>query len=269
MKLTTAIYLASALWLTLLTNSRADPIPLPRAHAHNDYEHARPLLDALDHGFCGIEADVYLVDGKLLVAHDRSKVTPNRTLELLYLDPLRDRVRQNGGRVYPRVYPNGPVVTLLVDIKSDAESTYKVLKKVLQQYADILTIHEREISTTKAVHVIISGNRPRATMAMESVRLAGVDGRIPDLESGDSAALIPLISDNWTQHFKWNGQGEFPDAEKQKLHRFVERAHSQQRKIRFWGTPDTPIFWKELYEAGVDLINTDNLAGLKKFLSNR
>ncbi len=45
--------------------------PLPQAHAHNDYEHERPLLDALSHGFCSVEADIYLVDGALLVAHDR------------------------------------------------------------------------------------------------------------------------------------------------------------------------------------------------------
>ena len=48
----------------------ADPLPLGRAHAHNDYEHTRPLLDALDCGFGSIEADVHLVDGRLLVAHD-------------------------------------------------------------------------------------------------------------------------------------------------------------------------------------------------------
>jgi hypothetical protein len=46
----------------------AAPVPLTRAHAHNDYLHARPLFDALDHGFCSVEADVWLVDGKLLVA---------------------------------------------------------------------------------------------------------------------------------------------------------------------------------------------------------
>src|SRR5207237_4622701 len=41
-------------------------VPLIHAHAHNDYEHTRPLLDALDHGFCSVEADIHLVDGKLL-----------------------------------------------------------------------------------------------------------------------------------------------------------------------------------------------------------
>src|SRR4030095_12119754 len=44
--------------------------PLLRAHAHNDYEHTRPLLDALEQGFCSVEADIYLIDGELRVAHD-------------------------------------------------------------------------------------------------------------------------------------------------------------------------------------------------------
>ena len=39
-----------------------DVKPLPRAHAHNDYLHQRPLLDALDNGFCSVEADISLVD---------------------------------------------------------------------------------------------------------------------------------------------------------------------------------------------------------------
>lgn len=34
-------------------------VPLERAHAHNDYEHDRPLFDALDSGFKSVEADVF------------------------------------------------------------------------------------------------------------------------------------------------------------------------------------------------------------------
>src|SRR3974390_1561429 len=59
----------------------AEPVPLIHVHAHNDYEHTRPLLDALDHGFCSVEADIYLVDGQLPVAHDPSKVKPERPLQ--------------------------------------------------------------------------------------------------------------------------------------------------------------------------------------------
>src|SRR5437016_4155385 len=108
--------LIAALWISRATLAQdagtlretKSPTPLIRAHAHNDYEHARPLLDALEHGFCSVEADIWLVDGKLLVAHDLDKVKPERTLQALYLDPLRERVRRNGGRVYR----GGPVCSL-------------------------------------------------------------------------------------------------------------------------------------------------------------
>jgi hypothetical protein len=53
---------------------RADTVGLERAHAHNDYEHDRPLFDALDHRFKSVEADIWLVDGKLVVAHDPEDV---------------------------------------------------------------------------------------------------------------------------------------------------------------------------------------------------
>lgn len=61
--------------------------PLWRAHAHNDYEHPRPLFDALDHRFGSVEADIYLVGDQLLVAHDPVELDPTRTLESLYLAP--------------------------------------------------------------------------------------------------------------------------------------------------------------------------------------
>jgi len=62
----------------------------------------------------------------LLVAHDLKDTRPDRTLQALYLDPLRERVARNGGRVYS----GGPTVTLLVEIKSDPEPTYAVLQRV-------------------------------------------------------------------------------------------------------------------------------------------
>ena len=71
-------------------------IGLERAHAHNDYEHDRPLYDALDHGFKSVEADIYLVGDQLLIGHDPTDLTPERTLQSLYLDPLKKIVRITG-----------------------------------------------------------------------------------------------------------------------------------------------------------------------------
>jgi hypothetical protein len=75
------------------------PAPIPRAHAHNDYLHERPLLDALDQGFCSVEADIFLVDGELRVGHSALELRKGRTLEALYLKPLAERVRAKEGSV--------------------------------------------------------------------------------------------------------------------------------------------------------------------------
>jgi len=242
--------------------------PLPQAHAHNDYEHSRPLLDALEQGFCSVEADVWLVDGRLLVAHDLKDTKPERTLQALYLEPLAARVAGNGGRVFR----DGPPFTLMVDVKSDAANTYVALREALRPFENMLTRFHADKTETNAVAVIVSGNRARSLMAGETNRFAAYDGRLADLDSADSRHLVPLISDNWTHHFTWRARvqdGSFPDSERRKLKGLADRAHAQGRRLRLWATPDTPAMWAELCTAGVDLINTDDLSGLRNFLSNR
>ncbi len=245
-------------------------MPLPRAHAHNDYRHERPLHDALAHGFTGVEADIFLVDGDLYVAHDRHEITPERTLRRLYLDPLRERVKQNGGRVYPN--PGAPgQVTLLIDFKSDAVPTYRVLDRILAEYKDIFTSFGPDGRCDRAVLAVISGNRPYELMASQEVRYAGYDGRLTDLQSDAPADLMPLVSDNWTRHFKWRGAGRMPAEERAKLREIVQAAHDKGRRVRFWATPDNPspareALWRELLLAGVDMLNTDDLKGLQQFL---
>lgn len=254
---------ATLLALASLWAISAAAQPLPRAHAHNDYEHPRPLLDALDHGFGSIEADIHLVDGELLVAHDRDEVQPGRTLEALYLDPLRRRIRQNGGTVYP---DDSSSIILLIDIKSEAVATYAVLHEVLRRYADILTIFSEDTMDEGPVTAIVSGNRPRATMTAQSIRYAAYDGRLEDLDLYSPVTFIPLVSDNWFTFTRWLGQGDPPEDVLKRVEQAVAKAHAQGRKIRFWATSNNPAVWRVLYDTGVDLINTDDLDGLRDFL---
>ena len=240
----------------------AAPKPLPRAHAHNDYEHPRPLLDALDHGFSSVEADIFLVDGQLLVAHERAQVRPERALERLYLEPLRQRAKQHGGRIHP----GGKEFFLLIDIKSEAEPTYAALRPLLARYADLLTTYRDGRSERKAVTAILSGNRPRTTLEAEAVRYAALDGRPEDLRGAAPAHLVPWISAGWGSLFTWKGEGAMPPAEREKLRKLVAEAHGQGRRVRFWATPEQPEFWKELLRADVDLIGTDRLSDLRDFL---
>jgi hypothetical protein len=240
----------------------AEIVPLRHAHAHNDYEHIRPLFDALDHGFCSVEADVFLTGSELLVGHTRASLRPERTLQKLYLEPLRDRVRANGGRVYRK----GPTVFLLIDVKTTAEPTYAALAKVLAEYDDILSVSHKGKFEERAVTAVISGNRDQAGIAASKVRYAGIDGRPGDLDSTGPADLMPWISANWTLEFRWRGVGPMSEEERRKLCTFVKKAHAHNRLVRFWATPEKPAVWKELRAAGVDLLNTDKLDELQRFL---
>ncbi len=257
------IVLASVLNLPAFSINADEVTPHRQAHAHNDYLHPRPLLDALDQGFMSVEADVFLVDGKLLVAHTSQELSPRRTLRALYLDPLRERIQNNDGFVYPNEQP----LTLLIDFKTDGKATFAALNELLSEYRDVFAWTEDGTEHPGAVNAIVSGNRPIDVMKAASPRFAGIDGRLTDLESDVSPELMPLISDNWSQHFKWRGEGEIPAIERTYLQRIVAQVHNHGRRIRFWGTPDNAAMWAVLRDAGVDLINTDNLAGLNHFLS--
>ncbi|OAH10510.1 phosphatidylinositol-specific phospholipase C/glycerophosphodiester phosphodiesterase family protein [Streptomyces jeddahensis] len=245
------------------------PRPLLRAHAHNDYEHPRPLFDALDHRFTSVEADIYLVGDQLLVAHDPADLDPSRTLESLYLDPLLARIRANQGSAY-RGY-RAPL-QLLIDIKTEGASTYLELDRHLQRYRQIFTTYAHGTVHQRAVTAVISGDRAaRGPMEAQQERHAFYDGRLADLGSSAPASFVPLISDNWTNNFTWRGVGPFPADERDKLRGIVSAAHVRGQRVRFWATPDAAgpardAVWSELLAADVDHVNTDDLAGLEAFL---
>lgn len=271
---------AAALALTLGTSlglvgavsaASAAPAPLEQAHAHNDYEHDRPLRDALSHGFTSVEADVWLVDGRLLVAHDLADTRKKRTLESLYLDPLAKRARAKGGTIYPGW---DGTFQLLIDVKSEALATYRALHDELRRHPRIMTRFVRGEERPAAVTAVVSGARDLAFMQDQKVRWAGYDGRLSDLESELPSALMPLVSDNWMSHFTWHGVGPMPEDQHAKLHDIVDAAHAAGYRVRFWGTPDWThpgrnAVWDALLEAGVDHLNTDDLAGLRSYLRVR
>jgi len=259
--------LASALSTSSAETSQSGASGLERAHAHNDYEHDRPLFDALDHGFKSVESDIWLVDGELLVAHDREQVQRGRTLRSLYLDPLQTVVSQNGGAAYQG---DPDYLTLLIDIKSDAVPTYLALHEELEDYEGMLTKFGPRGLGDGAVTAIISANRPRELMQQQRVRYAAYDGRLSNLGVATDQTFLPLISDNWTRNFTWRGDGPMPPKERRKLESIVATAHSNGQRVRFWETPEQSpqreAVWEELLAAQVDYINTDHLDALEEFL---
>lgn len=262
---TIAFFFFAIFCLSFNLTKKANAQVLP-AHAHNDYYHERPLLDAVDCKFKSIEVDVFAIGDSLFVAHDFDKIAPGNTIRNLYLDPLTDIIKNNKGSVYG----NGEEIILLVDFKSEGLSTYKVLHEILTDYKKILTHYKSGKKKQGAVQVIISGNRPFDYMQQQKVRYAGYDGRVNELNLDISPSFMPLVSDNWRNHFKWSGKGEMPTDEKKKLQDMMKTAKENGYMIRFWATPDRPgkfreNVWAELKKQKVDLIGTDDLKGLQSF----
>jgi hypothetical protein len=243
--------------------------PLAQAHAHNDYEHDRPLLDALEHGFTSVEADVWLVEGELRVAHDAWELADAPTLEEAYLDPLAELVSPNGKQLYPG---HDGDFQLLIDIKSEGPATWAAIEEELAEHKKFITGYHQGKIKDRAVEAVISGNRPLADMQAAKTRYSFYDGRSTDLSSGADPEFMPLVSENWTKLFTWQGVGQMPAAEREALHDYVEQAHAAGYRVRFWATNDIAgqareNLWTELQAAGVDHINTDDLPGLQEFLT--
>lgn len=257
------VNLASAQDASVPLKSKHTIVPLAQAHSHNDYYHQRPFWDAYEHGFCSIEVDIYKYGDELLVAHNPLELFQQRKLTELYLEPLQQMVHQNGGRVFA----NGPdTIQLLIDIKQNGREVFSILKKKLQLYRKMISCVENGVYRSGAVQIVISGDRPRELIENDPDRMMSIDGREGDLESDLAPEVMPLISERWGNHFQWKGEGEMPEAEQRKLQRWVSRAHQAKRRVRFWGTPESPRLWEVLQEAKVDHINTDHLSKLKRFL---
>src|SRR5262249_3917141 len=148
-----------------------------------------------------VEADVFPVDGQLLVGHTRDALKPDRTLESLYLAPLAERVRQNGGHVYAK----DSRFFLLIGIKSKPHDVYKELQTLFAKYSSMLTAFESGKARPGAVTVVLTGYIPQIAFGDSHPRYAGNDGRLTDLDSHSPADQMPWISENWSKRFTWTG----------------------------------------------------------------
>lgn len=244
----------------------AQNVSLANAFAHNDYSHKRPLYDALDNGFTHVEADIYLRNGKLVVAHILPMVQSKGTLESLYLAPLKACI---SGQSKLALQPKSPV-TLMIDIKSNANKTYAVLETLLQKYKSIISGYENGNYIQRQINVVITGNKPYKKIKEEQNRLAFID---EDLTKTYRDTLVSNVyqtaSCKYSKMLGWNGKGEMPIAQRKKLCAFVAMAHKFGKKVRLWASPENENVWKGLLNCGVDLINTDKLPELKSFLLAR
>ncbi|RXG19649.1 alkaline phosphatase [Leeuwenhoekiella aestuarii] len=207
-------------------------------HSHNDYAQEFPFWEAYIGGASSIEADVFLKNDTLFVTHTEDEISTENTLDQLYLQPLKKLSEEGKLRS----------LQVLIDIKSDAETTLEAVIKAIQS---------QELAHTDQLTFVISGNRPAAETYKNYPDFIQFDYQ--DLEDLDQVDLskVALISVNYKDYSVWNGFGNMVAPELKKVKAAIAKAHAVNKKFRFWGSPDTKIAWTRFADLGVDFINTD------------
>ena len=133
------IFAAAALSLTLQAQR---PIAY---HSHNDYDRIAPFWEAYSQHCTSIEADVFLQDGEILVAHNRKDVKADRSLRSMYIEPIVKKFRENGGRMWKG---SDDLLQLVVDLKSS--DALPGVVALAEEFPDVF-------ASEKGVRIVITG----------------------------------------------------------------------------------------------------------------
>ncbi|MCD8742580.1 alkaline phosphatase [Mucilaginibacter roseus] len=252
--------LVSVVSLLIAVTSFAQNVAINKAHSHNDYKQNIPFLQAYYAQAGSIEADVFYLNNKLYVAHERKEIEESRTLTQLYLKPLAALFRKNGGRPYA---DSALHLQLVVDIKEDKAHVIPALIKELEPFKDIFQ------GGKNTVKIVLSGDMPAPAAFDQFPAYIYFDGR-PNISYTDAQLKhVAMISDDLGNYTQWNGKGVLIGPDSLKLATLINNAHSKGKPFRFWATQDSPNTWIQLQKLGADWINTDHSQQLHDFLANR
>ncbi|EXJ73698.1 uncharacterized protein A1O5_03460 [Cladophialophora psammophila CBS 110553] len=177
-------------------------------HSHNDYWRREPLYSAIHVGCTGVEADVWLFGNELYVAHRTSSIRPNRTLDTLYLSPLKEILDHKN--MIPDLLGPGDVINtprygifdtkprqslvLLVDFKNKPDEIWNRVDALLAPFRDrrYLTYFNGSDVVSGPLTVVVSGDAPfNRVIENSTYRDIFYDAPLHDL---DSLPGIPSLS---------------------------------------------------------------------------
>jgi alkaline phosphatase len=228
-------------------------------HAHNDYAQAAPFWNAYRNRVGSMEADVFISEDRsqLLVAHTATELqNKTSTLEALYLAPLAKCIAENNGYVYA---DTSLQLQLMIDLKTRAGETLQTLINIIGRFP--------ALTSCNSLKIVISGNRPPADSFVTYPSYIWFDGNLSEKYDSNSLSRIAMLSASFGIVSSWNGQGKILPGDKRKIMTVIKSGHDAGKKVRFWGTPDTPRSWAIFMKLGVDYLNTDRVSDLANRLA--
>jgi hypothetical protein len=233
---------------TVAAQEQQCPRGMLPAYAHNDYFNARPLTDALELGFRGVEADVFLVHGTLRLGHERKQAELGPSFAITYLVPLRQLVAR-----CRTLTADAKPFLLTVEIKEASRETFDTLAALLSRYPDI--------TAKGSVAIVLVGWHPPVP---ELVRTGFRSAKIQFPIRTDASAVRPdtdvvgLVSlDYGATMGRW---WRTPAGRRKWLAAIREQKRlAPLVPIRVHDLPPDERLYRQLLDAGVDLIGTKEL----------
>lgn len=258
----TAWIVCAALLLFTSSAVRAQDngVSVSRAHSHNDYFRSVPFYTAYSCGFGSIEPDVMLVDGVLLVCHDKRGIDTNRTLQRLYIDPIVRLMALNGGKAYP----DGRPLQLFIDLKTDYRQSIPALLRLIEPVRECF---DRRLNPA-AVRIVLSGGIPSPEHFADYDAILSFDGHRHLRYTPGQLERVALFNDPFFAFSKWNGKEKMAEKEFAALKHYVDSIHTIGKPVRFWATPESETTFRTFINLGVDYLNTDHPEKLAVFLNN-
>ena len=229
-------------------------------HSHNDYDRTVPFWEAYSQHCTSIEADVFLKDGEILVAHNLKDLKADRSLRTMYIEPIVKVFRENGGKMWKG---SGDQLQLMVDLKT-GESLPGVIA-LAEEFPDVFC-------SQNGVRIVITGDRPDPEDFDKWPSWLWFDGDFTDGKlqyTPDQLERIAMISTDFRKFARhWNGKGRMIKPEMEAVTRAIETAHAAGKPIRFWDAPEGTTAYFTLHRLGVDIFNTDYPAKCALFFSD-
>ncbi|KAI7369779.1 hypothetical protein KC354_g1694 [Hortaea werneckii] len=249
-------------------------------HSHNDYWRPLPFWSGLSVGAISTEADVWLYNDTLHVGHEESALTPDRTFDALYIQPILSVLRKqnpesnfvhNDAPTRNGVFDtnSGQTLYLFVDVKTDGAKTWPYVLRALQplREAGYLTTYADGTMTSGPVTVVGTGNTPLPAVQSANPRDAFYDAKIPLLNTTQSnltSDIAPIASTSFKRQFG-EVRGQTLNATQMGLlEAQIAAAKERGMMARYWDQPEWPVgtrnaVWRILWDAGVGLLNVDDL----------
>ncbi|KAL9022565.1 MAG: hypothetical protein Q9185_000275 [Variospora sp. 1 TL-2023] len=280
-------------------------------HSHNDYWRRVPLYDALAAGCTGVEADIW-TDAKspdeLFVGHTRKSLTASRTLESLYIEPLltildnanapsafsdpsaNDTTVSTTPNHKTGIFSTSPStsLTLLIDLKTDAATTFPVLLTALQPLlaANYLTTYSPASDslvrgpitvvatglTNFTANILSPANTTPFRFVFFDAPLAALSTLAPtamDMAYNTTNSYYASVSFKEAIGDVGWWRREMSTMQAWEVSVMALGARDRGLVSRFWDVPGGKGEWEVLWGMGVGVLSVDDLKGVKSFLEER